>query len=237
MNPYLWLSSLVDYKNSSYLILDIDFLSLFDNGDGSDSGQDDIGSGEGSPDSNPYPDPGNNNRDDKGSGEGKGKAKAITPEYITEEPKESYTDLEEYFQDDLKKAKLESLKEINQGESSKQGANLEHLDEQNKLRDLSEYHNTIRARKEAVRTFNDILDKIEKEGDSLSQKDKEYLLNESIKLKNAVNHYANHAQSLKNEMNIHSSEEECSSEENSSEDNWSEDSSSEESRPFKRPRN
>jgi hypothetical protein len=143
----------------------------------------------------------------------------------------------------MDKAKLNSLKKEDQGgESSKQGANLAFLEEQEKENKLNEYNETKNARLESIRAYNDIMDEIDKNGDTMDKEVKEYLLNESIKARNAVDHYANYAQNLKNELNIPSSEEEYSSEEysseeNSSGENRSGDSSSEESRPSKRPRN
>ena len=187
------------------------------------------------------------------SGKGKGKARAITPEPVTEDYKEPSTDLDDdNFEADIEKAKSNSLKQTGIGESSKQGANLSLLDQQQKDLRHNEYYATREARLETVRAYNDIMDYIEKHGDTIDMKQKEYLLNESIRTRNLVDQYTTHAQNLKNELNIPSSEEEYSSEESSSGENKSGDSSDEdskngdrrtrdssddESRPSKRPRN
>jgi hypothetical protein len=195
-------------------------------------------------------DPRNN---DESSGKGKGKARAISPELVPEENKEAYTDLDdENYKADFEKAKSNSLKQIPRGESSKEGANLSFLDQQERENKHNEYYATREARLEAVRAYNDIMDQIEKSGDNIDIQQKESLLNESIRARNLVDQYTSHAQNLKNELNIPSSEEEYSSEDNSSGDNRSGDSSDEEnkngdnrsgyssdeeSRPSKRPRN
>jgi hypothetical protein len=238
--------------NLSSLTFDFSLFSLFNDNeadlnlgqsgpdpseDGPDSDPNQGGSDPGKDDSDPGKDgsdPGKDDSDpdDKSSGKGKGKAKVTTPEEI----KEWYTDLDEQCeQDDIEKAKSNSLKEPKKGESSKQGENLEYLEYIEEQRKYDEYRYNQKARKEAMRGFNDVLDKINKEGDSMDQRDKEYLLNESIKIREAFDYYSNNAQNLKNELNINSSEEE-SSEQNSSGECWSEDSSDEESRPSKRTR-
>ena len=186
---------------------------------------------------------------DESSGKGKGKARAISPELVPEEK----TDLDdENYEADFEKAKSNSLKQIPRGESSKEGANLSFLDQQERDNIHNEYYATREARLEAVRAYNDIMDQIEKKGDTIDIQQKESLLNESIRARNLVDQYTSHAQNLKNELNIPSSEEEYSSEENSSGDNRTGDSSDEEnnngenrtgdssdeeSRPSKRPRN
>ena len=190
---------------------------------------------------------------EESSGKGKGKARAISPELVPEENKEPYTDLDdENYEADLEKAKSNSLKQAPLGESSKEGANLSFLDQQETDNKHNEYYATREARLEAVRAYNDIMDQIEKQGDTIDIQQKEYLLNESIRARNLVDQYSSHALNLKNELNIPSSEEGYSSEENSSVDNRSGyssdeenkngdnrngDSPDEESRPTKRPRN
>jgi len=177
---------------------------------------------------------------------GKGKAKAITPDFEDSEPEKPYTDndlLEENFQADTEQATLNSLNEElskkGKGESSKQGAELGHLDflkEQEIKSKSDEYRATEEAYWEKVREYNDILQEIEETGDNMNNTHKEQLLNESIKIRKAVDHYSNHRESLKNELNIGSSKEESNSEENNSWENSSEDSSDQDSRPSKRPR-
>jgi hypothetical protein len=190
---------------------------------------------------------------DESSGKGKGKARAISPEPVTEDNKEPYTELDnEKYEADLEKAKSNSLKQVPHGESSKEGANLSFLDQQKRDNKHYEYYATREARLQAVRSYNDIVDQIEKHGDNIDKQQKESLLNESIRARNLVDQYTTHVQNLKNELNIPSSEEEFSSEENSSGysssgdssenennngDNSNGDSSDEESRPTKRPRN
>nr|YP_010982488.1 cytochrome c oxidase subunit 2 [Acrocalymma vagum]WOH21445.1 cytochrome c oxidase subunit 2 [Acrocalymma vagum] len=274
---YPWLNSLVDYKNNRMLMnifdlidnvisslngneipinigeitYDFGYLSLNDNEDDFNPDQTGPDSGEDGSDSGNGPDPGNGSdsgngpdRDNKSSGKGKGKAKVTTPE----EMKEWYTDLdEEREQDDIEKAKWNSLNEFKVGESSKQGESykqgesskqcesfefLEYLKEQKKF---EEYHESQKLRKEAMRAFNDIMHKINNDGGNVDQKEKEFLLNESIQIREAFDYYSDKAQNLKNELNIHSSEEECS-EQNSDGESWSEYSSDEEFRPSKRPK-
>lgn len=72
---------------------------------------------------------------------GKGKAKAMTPEVIPEENKEAFTDYDEkMYQNDLEKAKLNSLKRDTAGESSKEGATLQQReDEKARLDSLREH--------------------------------------------------------------------------------------------------
>jgi len=225
--------------------------------DGSDPGKDIPDPGEDG--SDPGEDGSDPNKDDpdhgyKSSDKGKGKARAITPELL-EKP---YTDSDENGEeDDFEKARLNSLEEpynkeeSKQGESSKQGANLEYqefLAEQDKQSKLDKFHNMNKARIESTRQFNDTLEKIYREGDSMDPRDKEFLINETIRLRAEITNYASHAQNLRNELDINSSEE-FSYEEDNSEESWNEDSSEEsrpskrsdsseeESRPSKRPRN
>lgn len=229
-------------------------LALCSNVSGDDPGGGDLG-GDGPGGDGPcgdYPgggDPGGDNPGggDQWSGKGKGKAKAITPEFVAEEPPTDYDD--GHFIDDMEEAKKNSLKEHQEeyphthGESSKQGANrewLESLEEQNEQRELDEnrqiqkeeYLDAVKARKESVRTFNDILDKLEREGDSMDVDYKQHLLEESIKVKSDIESYTTCRDVLKDLYNISSCEEysseEDSSEEYSSEENKSEESNSEE---------
>ena len=127
---------------------------------------------------------------------------------------------EKLYQDDIKKAKLDSLKGPDQGESSKQGENrglIESFERQALQNEYDEYRDAKEARKQAIRQFNSIVDKLDREGDSMDKEFKEYLINESVKVKNAVDHYTNHAQNLKNALDINSSEEEFTSESSSEE--------------------
>lgn len=187
--------------------------------------------------------------DDKGPRKDKGKAKATSPEYVVDKPSPSSVDGS--LQNDLEKAKLNSLRETTDlaytaGESSKQGAyresmlyieekNQRMLEEKNQAM-LDEYIESKKARLEAVRAFNDIIDELDKKGAFMHPSDKESLLNQSIKLRNLVEHYSNHAQTLKDVLSIDSSEEEFS-EDNNSEEYESENYSDEEPRPSKRPKN
>jgi hypothetical protein len=209
--------------------------------------------GDGPEGDNSDPDRDHPRNNEESSSKGKGKARAISPELVPEENKEPYTDLDdENYEADLEKAKSNSLKQAPLGESSKEGANLSFLDQQETDNKHNEYYATREARLEAVRAYNDIMDQIEKQGDTIDIQQKEYLLNESIRARNLVDQYSSHALNLKNELNIPSSEEGYSSEENSSGDNRSGyssdeenkngdnrngDSPDEESRPTKRPRN
>jgi len=132
------------------------------------------------------------------------------------------------------------LKGHTEGESSKQGATLQEQErkffEKPEINtELSEYKEASKAYHNKVREFNNIMLEIEKKGDTMPQAHKENLLNESIKLRNAVDHYHDYIEHLKKELNIHSSDV-SSSEYNSSEEFTSDNSSSEESRPSKRPR-
>ena len=114
--------------------------------------------------------------------------------------------------------------------SDEKGEDLLSPDEQAN-RKLSLYNDINKARMEAIRAFNDIIDKIDREGDSMDERDKEFLLNESINIRKAVDNYTSHAQNLKDELNLNS--EEANSEQYSSGEDWSEDYSDEESRPKK----
>jgi hypothetical protein len=123
------------------------------------------------------------------------------------------------------------------GESSKQGGDF--YKEQEKTMEyvdpkLSEYHTAKMYRKETIHAFNDIIEEINKKGDDMDERQKEDLLNESIRLRSLIDHYSKYAENLKDELNVHSSQEEYNSEEYSSEDYSSDE---EESRPSKRPRN
>ena len=225
--------------NIGEITYDFGYLSLNDNEDDFNPDQTGPDSGEDGSDSGNGPDPGNGSdsgngpdRDNKSSGKGKGKAKVTTPE----EMKEWYTDLdEEREQDDIEKAKLNSLNEFKVGESSKQCESFEFLEYLKEQKKFEEYHESQKLRKEAMRAFNDIMHKINNDGGNVDQKEKEFLLNESIQIREAFDYYSDKAQNLKNELNIHSSEEECS-EQNSDGESWSEYSSDEEFRPSKRPK-
>jgi len=238
--------SLLIFKNDDSLAL---LSSLGGNEDGPYPGEEGPDSGEEGPDSGEKgPDNDKSGKgkgkaraitpedlpDDKLPGKGKGKARAITPEDFPETPETPYTDLDEKrFQADVVEATSNSLKEPKIGESSKLGENLELLnsrEEKDKQAVWDEYRYTRKELKTAIRLYNDILDNIERKGDYMDPREKEYLLNESIKVKSKVGHYTDHAQNLKNALNTDSSEE-FSSEQNSSEESYSGDSSSEESRP------
>jgi hypothetical protein len=83
----------------------------------------------------------NDSNKNKKLDKGKGKAKATTPELIPEETEVVYTEYEEkIFQQDLEKARWESLKKDKKGESSKDGATLqEREDEEARLDSLQEH--------------------------------------------------------------------------------------------------
>jgi hypothetical protein len=206
----------------------------------------------------PYPDgddPNGDRPDQKDKG--KGKARAATPESEDEEPEKPSTendlpeeqfekDLdEEQFEKDLEEAiqnsKIDNEDKKNNGESSKQGARSGYLEKLLKQENESEYRKSKDGYKEAVREYNriqsDIVDN--PEIDPIHKRD---LLEKSIEIRQNVDYYKNKAETLKEELNRSSSEEEYyseeeySSEDNSNGDNRSEDSSSEKSRPSKRPR-
>jgi hypothetical protein len=134
------------------------------------------------------------------------------------------------------------LNENKVGESSKLYENIEQaksLEEQRYNSIHEEYRETKKVRLGKIREYNDIMDKIEKDGDTMGAAQKESLLNEAIKHRSAVDLYSKHAQNLKDALNIPSSEEEYSSGDNSSgysSDEGSRPSSNEDSRPSKRPR-
>jgi len=213
-------------------------------------GEDGHGPGDSEPDgddSDPQSDPNKDNKLDKG----KGKAKAISPESIADQSEESipeqsqepYTDYDDKkFNEDIEKAKLNSLKEDTQGESSKQGAILEEREffqEQQRIEaGYAEYEEACKTRSDKVREFNAIVDKLHKDNSDNPLPDRENLINESMKLRNAIDHYAEYIKSLKSELNITSEEEynNYSSEENNSEEFESDNSPSEEERPPKRPK-
>lgn len=220
------------------------------------------GPGPGGDDSEPDDNDDKNKKLDKG----KGKAKAITPELTPEETQESDKDEKQSETDlkiaKLNSLRDTTDWAYTDGESSKQGAHREImlsleeqkqrileeknqriLEEQNqKMLDekykviLDEYHESKKARLGVVRAFNDIMDYINENGDSMHPSEKESLLDQSIKLRNLVEHYSNHAQTLKDVLSIDSSEEEFS-EDSNSEEYESENYSDEEPRPSKRPKN
>jgi hypothetical protein len=101
-----------------------------------------------------------------------------------------------------------------------------------------EYVETEKIRKEYTREFNEILQKIEESGDSMSEREKGSLLEQSMKIRDVVDSATKHARELKENLNIPSESEEFDSEENSDEEYSSDEnnSSQEESRPTKRPR-
>jgi len=92
---------------------------------------------------------------------------------------------------------------------------------------LKEYKMAKMYRINTIREYNDIIEEINKDG--MDERQKEYLLNKSIKLRNLVDEYSKYAENLKNDLNIPSSEEENDSEEYSSEYS---SPSEEESRPY-----
>ena len=143
----------------------------------------------------------------------------------------------------IKRAIWNSMNEYKAGESSKQSENLEravNIEQQSYKELYDEYLETKKDYTETVRAYNDIMHAIEEQGDNMDPDYKETLLNESIKLRSLVDQFSNHAQSLKDELNLPSSEEEYSSDNsnsgNSSDGNNNEYSSDEEPRPSKRPR-
>lgn len=229
---------------------DVDIEPDEDDPDEDEPGEDGPSSGDSEPDgddSDPQNDPNKGNKLDKG----KGKAKAISPESIADQseeliPEQSQKPYEGYddqkFNEDIEKAKLNSLKEDTQGESSKQGATLEEREffqEQQRIEaGYAEYEQACEIRSDKVREFNAIVDKLHKDNSDNPLPDRENLVNESMKLRNAIDHYADYIKSLKSELNIPSEEEynNYSSEENNSEEFETDNSSSEEERPPKRPK-
>lgn len=185
--------------------------------------------------------PDDNDDKNKKLDKGKGKAKAITPELIPEEIQEPDED-EKQTETDLEKAKFYSLREHKHGESSKEGATLQERElaftqeEINTGLSDDDYRKANGIRRDMIRDFNDIIIRLTDDG-NLSEAEREYLVDKSIKLRNEVTNYDNYLQYLKDVLNIQSSQEECSSKDDSSEDFTSESSSEEESRPTKRPRN
>ena len=198
--------------------------------DGSDPGKDSPDPGEGGSgpgkddpdDKSPYKgkgkaraiSPESFEKDEEYSGKGKGKARAITPELPEEPNTELDENLEDENLDDFEKARLNSLEdqfkqESKQGESSKQGASLayeEYLAEQARQSKLEEFHTLNKARIEATRLFNDTLDKIDREGDSMDPRDKEFLINETIRLREDITKISSHVENLKSELDIDSEE-------------------------------
>jgi len=109
---------------------------------------------------------------------------------------------------------------------------------------LQEYHFAEDIRKENTRKFNEIMQKLDESGDSMDEREKADLLNESMTIRSIVDDATKHAKDLKENLGIQSDtemydSEEYDSEENSGQDYNSDDnnSSEEESRPPKRPRN
>ena len=212
--------------------------------------------------------------DDKSLGKGKGKARAITPEFIespytdldknSEEDDfekarlESWKNYNQQFKQGESSKQGELLKQIElskQGESSEQGESSHHAEQGEHLSPQKEeqtkntreaYQDLKQLRLEAVRSFNDIMEKINREGDSMDPQDKAFWLNETIEIRNIIDNYTSQAQNLKDQLNIDSEEENS---EQGSGDSWSgyssdeesisskgSDSSDKESRPSKRPR-
>jgi len=164
----------------------------------------------------------------------KGKGRAITPEalpdspLIPEEPLVPEQD-DKNFQEQWEKAKVNSLKvdeesdeEKGGGESSKQGA-------QREIEELGKKEEIKRKYNKAVQDFNDNQSLLV-DNDNLDPSVKEYLIDQSQKLRETVDHY----KSVKEDLEIDSSEPEESGSEYDSE---SSDSDSENSRPSKRPKN
>ena len=212
--------------------------------------------------------------DDKSLGKGKGKARAITPEFIespytdldknSEEDDfekarlESWKNYNQQFKQGESSKQGELLKQIElskQGESSEQGESSHHAEQGEHLSPQKEeqtkntreaYQDLKQLRLEAVRSFNDIMEKINREGASMDPQDKAFWLNETIEIRNIIDNYTSQAQNLKDQLNIDSEEENS---EQGSGDSWSgyssdeesisskgSDSSDKESRPSKRPR-
>ena len=212
--------------------------------------------------------------DDKSLGKVKGKARAITPEFIespytdldknSEEDDfekarlESWKNYNQQFKQGESSKQGELLKQIElskQGESSEQGESSHHAEQGEHLSPQKEeqtkntreaYQDLKQLRLEAVRSFNDIMEKINREGDSMDPQDKAFWLNETIEIRNIIDNYTSQAQNLKDQLNIDSEEENS---EQGSGDSWSgyssdeesisskgSDSSDKESRPSKRPR-
>jgi hypothetical protein len=159
----------------------------------------------------------------------KGKGRASTPEPLPDSPRifeeplvPEEDDDEESFQKDLEKAKANSLKidrEKGGGESSKQGGQQE-IEEQDIKQEVKGQYN------KAVQDFNHNQGLLV-DNDKIEPSVKQFLIDNSQKLRVIVDHY----KTLKEDLGIESSEEESGSEYDS------EDSDSENSRPSKRPKN
>lgn len=175
----------------------------------------------------------NESNDNNTLDKGKGKAKDITPEVIPEETKEKFIDYDEKkFQNDLERAKLNSLKQGN-GESSRQGATLqEREDEKARLDSLTEHRGesspqgvslgqnesaekerevelsydyfcaVSESRRATIRNFNDITVKLNSKHDNMSPEQRGSLLEESVQLKKDVDNYDLYINKIKNVLNI-----------------------------------
>nr|YP_010692862.1 hypothetical protein P1Q94_mgp15 [Periconia digitata]WCA44861.1 hypothetical protein [Periconia digitata] len=107
--------------------------------------------------------------------------------------------------------------------------------------ELDEYKIAEDLRKISTRKFNDIMQKLDESGDSMGEREKALLLEESMRIRGVVDAATQHANHLKSQLDIPSDVEESGSEEygESSGEEYTDVSSSdkEESRPSKRPRN
>jgi hypothetical protein len=129
------------------------------------------------------------------------------------------------------------------GESFKPNTDFDELEERlkNAKSGLEEYEIAEELRKKSTRSFNDIMQKIDEDGDSIDERERVHLLDESMKVRGIVDAATQHANHLKSQLNIPSEVEESDSEEygeSSGEEPTDVNSSDkEESRPSKRPRN
>lgn len=157
----------------------------------------------------------------------KGKGRASTPEPLPDSPRIFEEPLvpeeeDERSQKDLEKAKANSLKidrEKGGGESSKQGGQRE-IEERDIKQEVKGQYN------KAVQDFNNNQGLLV-DNDKIEPSVKQFLIDNSQKLRVIVDHY----KTLKEDLGIESSEEESGSEYDS------EDSDSENTRPSKRPKN
>jgi hypothetical protein len=164
----------------------------------------------------------------------KGKGRASTPEALPDSPRISKEPLvpeedDKIFQEEREKAKWNSLKDDEESdkekggaESSKQGAQRE-IEERGIKEEIKGQYN------KAVQDFNDNQSLLV-DNDNLDPSLKQYLIDQSQKLREIVDYY----KSVKEDLEIDSSEPEESGSEYDSEDS---DSDSENSRPSKRPKN
>ena len=234
------------------------------------------------------PNPSGDDSDPPGKKPDKGKAKATTPQYSEEEARElarqqaieqaRWEHDVDYYGNEIDWARLNSLKDLldesKTGESSKKGAELfnqgeespniteynpEEENREESTPDINTYNWARGYRKEAVRTYNDIIGKLT-DDDTINPYDKSKLVEESVRLRGVLDEYATYIERLKHFLDLPSEEEVYDSQEFSSDQEYSDDnlsgyegedsnteekkprplgeenSSEDESRPSKRPR-